>query len=187
MKKNLVGIIAAAVVIALVGTVGGIALWFGSPGVRVFGGSLHAEINQIGYTIDPATGKIVGQTPINIDGSTSHSDPELFDGDSSMPAYKNDVSGTLEITRAIEVTDSGFYIIRQLEKCTHEETVDEITKDVEHLCDNYYTYYLYPEKKDFLIGLVEQFEENTPIYVVCADSEAEALETYNWFLANKPE
>lgn len=187
MKKNLIGIVIIAVVVAVIGVAAAVHFWFEAPGIRLLGDDLHIEVNQIGYVIDSRTGKVTGQTPVNAKGSTSRHDSELFDGDLTVLGYQNTETGTIDTTMAIEATDSGFYLIRVLENCTHKETINKVEQNVEHLCDYYYTYYVYPENDDFLVILVENFEETTPLYVVCADSEEAALEDYRWFMENKPE
>lgn len=187
MKKKWIPITLLSVVVLFIGAVIALSVWFESPGIRVFGGDLHAEVSAVGYIIDGETEEILGQTPVNVDGSTSRTEEDVFDGELLVLGYQNTATGTISATKAIEYAQD-FCIIHHLESCTHpEENEEGITQDVEHFCDYYYTWYLYPEDQDFLVVAVQDFEEDSTIYVVCADSEKQALERYDWFLANCPE
>lgn len=185
MKKNLFGIILGAVVVAIIAAAAGLQFWFERPGIREFNGGIHVELNEIGYIIDAKTGEITGQSPVSLNGSTATFDPETFEGEALVLGYQNTEGGKIETTLAVEKTGDGFYLIHQLEECTHSEEINGVTQNVSHLCDYYYTYYIYPQKPDFLIALVESYEEDA-VYVVCADSEEDALAQYQWFLKNRP-
>lgn len=175
------------VVVLFVAAVVGLGVWFESPGVRVFLGDFHAEVSSVGYIIDSATGEVLGQTPVTVDGSTGRSEPNSFDGELTVLGYQNFSNGTITATKVVE-TAGEYYIINHLESCTHSEQDDNgITKEVEHFCDYYYTWFFRPSDPEFLIVAVEDFEEENTYYVVCTPTEGEALQTYEWFQNNRPE
>lgn len=186
MKKKFLWIILAVAVVAVIGVVLGVSGWFRSPGVHVLGNDIHVELQRTGYIIDGETGEITGQTQVYMNGTSDNVGSNEFEGSLLVLDYQNESSGTVTSEAAVDKTDSGFYLIDLVQTCVHEEEVDGVTQDVEHFCDYVYQYCLYPENPDFLLVVVEDFEESTPIYVVCADSEAQALKDYQWYLENKP-
>lgn len=181
------GLVLAIVIAVLVAVVIGIRVWFISPGIRVLGHDIHVDLSQTCYIIDGQSGEILDETTVSVKGATSRSDHTLFDGKMNVIGYHNVESGTIEATMGIKTTESGCWIITKLENCTHQETdANGITKDVEHICDYSYTYYLYPNDPGALVVLIESFEKYEPMYAICADNEQAALERYENFLKQHP-
>ena len=174
------------VVIALTAVVLGVNAWYNSGGVRVMGNQLRVELEGTGYVFDGETGEVTGQSPVILRGNNLSADKQTFDGTLEVLAYQNEELGTVTGTSVVQEGENGFWMVHYLEQCLHYEDVEDGTEAVEHICDYYYTYFLYPKNPDFLVVLVESFKEDTPIYIVLADSEAEAAEAYTWFMENKP-
>lgn len=170
--------------IAAVLAVGVIALsvWFNSPGIHVLGKEIHIDITQGCYIIDGITGEVIDETAISIDGATSRADSEIFHGKMKVVGYENTASGSITSQKVIDIGEDGIWRISHLENCTHRETVDGVTRDVEHFCDLNYTYYLSPCTPDRLIVLIESFETAKPLYAISAPDEATALEVYRDFV-----
>jgi hypothetical protein len=136
--------------------------------------------------IDGQTGELLGNTTVVMNGATDRTDRELFDGELKIIGYQNSANGTITALKAIEITDSGCWIITHLENCTHQEEDDKgVIKDVEHFCDYSYTYYLHPDAPGNLVVLIESFNKNQPMYAVCADSEEAAMERYEEFMKDR--
>lgn len=174
-----VGTAALALIVAAVLSV---RLWFVSSGIHVLGNDIHVELTQKCYMIDGSTGEVVDETTVSINGSTSRTDKELFDGELKVLGYQNSASGTVTSLKSIETDENGCWQISHIENCTHQEDIDGIIQDVEHFCDYNYTYYIYPHEPKLLVVLVESFAQDQPQYAVCADTEEEALERYERFL-----
>ena len=175
-------------VIALTAAVIGVNVWYNSGSVRVSGEDIRVNMEGTGYIFDPQTGELQGQTPVRISGETLSTDAEIFDGDLEVLGYPNQTDGTITTTSVVQKDDSGFWWIECLETCLHyEQTGEDTTTPVEHICDYHYTYYLYPENEDFLVVMVKDFDEKYPAYVVLGDSEEQARETYKWFMEHKPQ
>lgn len=181
------GVLPVTAIVVLVVAVLGLRIWFVSPGVRVFGDDIHVNLTQKCFVIDGQTGEMLDETTVTVNGTTSRSDGELFDGELKILGYQNSATGTITALKAIEEADNGCWIITHLENCTHqEEDENGIIKDVEHFCDYSYTYYLYPEEPEQLVVLIESFDQYQPMYAVCADSEEAALQRYDEFMKQRP-
>ena len=187
MKKNKWIIVVMIVfVVALIAAVVGIHCWYNSGNIRVMGDELRVDLEGIGYIIDASTGEITGQTPIAAVGKTLESDSSVFNGELEVLGYVNETDGTITTSQVVTEGKNGLWEIHCLESCLHyEEDSSGATEPVEHLCDYYYVFYVYPEDQDFMVVCVESFEEDELVYIVLADSEDQALETYQWFLEHK--
>ena len=174
-------------VIAVTAAVIGVNIGYNSGAVRVMGEDIRVNLNGTGYVFDSQTGEVTGQTPVLVKGKTKASDATVFDGYLEVLSYVNYSEGTITTTTVISKDDSGFWQIECLEDCLHYESAGkDKTVPVEHLCDYHYIYYFYPEKEDFLVVRVKDFDEPNPVYVVLGDNEEQAKETYKWFMENKP-
>lgn len=185
MRKKWIPIAALAVILLFVGAVIAVRLWFESYGVRTFGGDIHAELSGKCYIIDHKSGDVIDETTIQINGSTSHSDDSLFDGTLKVVGYQNTATGTIESAMGIEQGKEGYWLIHHLQSCTHRESVEGITQDVEHICDYQYIYYLNPERNQQVVVRIESLNDD-PLYAVSADTEKEALARYYSFIKNHP-
>ncbi len=187
MKNKWIWIMLVAIVVLLIVAGMGIRHWLESLGVRVVGDTLYVNVQYNGYIFDGETGEMIAQSPVIMKGATSETDADVFDGDLEVTVFRNTPSGTISRTAGLEKTASGIYTIRVLETCTHQETDDEnVTKEVEHILDYTYLYCIDPENPEDLTVVVEDLEESTAYYVVCADTEEQARENYKAFLENKP-
>lgn len=189
-KKKLWIIIAAAAVLA-VGI--GVICWLFWPGYRVVGERLYVDIQKTGFVFDPKTGEILGETPVTVSGTAKSADGGDFEGEILVLGYQNMADGVVTGTAATETTDDGFVLIHYMESCTHYERVEfedyqaekDVTEKVTHICDYYYTVCLYPENKDFAAVEVGDYAEESLVYVICAEDEAEAKERYDWYVKNR--
>ena len=182
MKMKWGWIFAAAATLLLFAVLG-VRIWFTAPGIRVMGNEIHVDLDQKCFIIDGQTGEMLDETTVTINGATSKTDRQLFDGKLEIFGYQNSASGTITALKAIERDDKGNWIITYLENCTHEEEDENgIIKDVEHFCDYSYTYYLYPNAPEQLVVLIESFNQYQPVYAVCADNEEAALQRYEEFM-----
>lgn len=159
-------------------------IWFIAPGIHVFGKELHIDLSNSCYIINSVTGEIIDETTISIEGGTSRSDQELFDGELKVLGYQNSADGTITSLKYIEPGDAGRWTITHYDNCTHRETVDDVTKDVEHFCRYYYTYYIDTKAPQNLIVSIESFEYDDTLYAVSASNEQEAIERYQTFINN---
>lgn len=185
MNRKWIWISAAIPVALLAAAVIGLQIWYNSSGIHVLGGELKVKMEATGYVIDGDTGEVIGQTPVSVNGVSTESDQ--FDGEALVLGYQNVGEGFITDTKDLERTDSGFYLIHCMESCVHDEEVNGKTETVQHLCEYYYTYYLHPDDPEALVVCVGNFDERKLLYVVCADSETEALEQYDWFMENRPD
>lgn len=191
-KKKLWIIIAAAAAVLVIVVVTLCALFW--PGYRVVGDKLYVDIQKTGFVFDPETGEILGETPVKVSGTADSADGGDFEGEILVLSHQNMADGTVTGTAGTEKTDDGFVLIHYIESCTHYETVEfesgyepenDVTKKVEHICDYYYTVCLYPEDGDFAAVEVGDYAEETLVYVICAEDEAEAKERYQWYVENR--
>jgi hypothetical protein len=174
-------------IVAITAAVIGVNYWYHSGTVRATGEKIRVNMEGTGYIFDPQTGEVTGQTPVRVSGETRASDKDMFDGYLEVMGYVNLTDGTVTTTSVISKDDTGFWQIECIENCRHfENGQNGATVPVEHLCDYHYIYYFYPEKQDFLVVMVKDFDEPHPVYVVLADSQEQAEETYKWFMENKP-
>ncbi len=180
--KNIWFWILITIVAVLVTGVVALRCWFVSPGIRMFGKDIHVELSRKCYIIDAQSGEVVDETTLTINGSSSSSDVAIFDGELKIMGYQNSATGTVTALKSIEIKDDGIWEITHLENCTHQETVDDVIKDVEHFCDYSYTYYIHPDEPELVVALIESFIKYNPQYAVCADTEEEALARYALFL-----
>ena len=178
--------IIASVTVVLVLIIAGVAVhfWFESPGVRVFGDDIHAELSGKCFVIDSDKGEVIDETELYLNGSTSSADNTLFDGQLSVVGYQNTAEGIITSTMGVEQTKNGYWIIRHIQSCTHRETIDGITQDKEHFCTYEYLYYLNPDLQDQVIVRIESINDD-PLFAVRADSKEEALARYRSFLAGQ--
>ena len=162
-------------------------IWLVSPGIRVLGDEIHVDLSQTCYIIDGQTGELLDETTVIMDGTTSRSDQELFDGELKILGYQNSASGTITALKAIEKRTDDCWIITHLENCTHqEEDANGVIKPVEHFCDYSYTYYVYPDDPGMLVVLIESFDQYEPKYAICAENEEAALKRYQEFMNQHP-
>lgn len=189
-KKKWLLIGGAAALVILVG----VLCWLFWPGYRMVGDRLFVDVQKVGFVFDPETGEILGETPVTVSGSADSADGGKFEGEILVLGYQNVSDGTITGSAGTEKTDDGYVLIHYLESCTHYEKVEfesgydpekDVTKKVEHLCDYNYTICLYPEDKDFLAVEVGNFYEDSLVYVICAEDEAEAKERYQWYVENR--
>lgn len=181
MKNKGAWILAATVAAAMLGLLA-LKVWFTSPGIRVIGNDIHIELSRKCYIIDEASGEVVDETTVSINGSTNRSDPKLFDGEMKVLGYQNSASGRVSALMSIQRESDDCWMIEHIENCVHQENNDGIIRDVEHFCDYYYHYYIYPNQPEQLIVLIDSFQVSEPQYAVCADTEEEALERYAAFV-----
>lgn len=176
---------AFALVLVLIVSIVLVRFWFESAGVRTLGDDLHAELSGKCYIIDPENGEVIDETSLYINGSTSSSDSDLFDGELSVYGYQNTETGALTSTMGLEQKEHGYWLIRHIQTCTHKVTVEGITQSEEHICNNEYLYYVKPGEDNHAIVRIEPFDGDL-LYAVRADTEADALQCYESFVANHP-
>lgn len=173
-------------IIVLIGVVVGINMWYNSGNVRAMGGKLRAELYGVGYVFNHETGELIGQTTVSVNGETSSSDKEIFEGLLNVKDYYNEADGTLTTTKGVLEGDDGYWEIRVRENCRHIEENDDGTSEVvNHSCKYSYTYYVHPDKQDFLVVRVRDKYEVYPLYVIMANSQEEATRIYKEFTANE--
>ena len=179
---------------ALLAVVIGVLCWLFWPGFRVVGDRLYVDVQETGFIFDPKTGELLGQTPVTVTGTAKSAKGGVFDGEVLVLGYQNEVDGVVKAEAGTETTDDGWVVVHYLESCTHNEVVEfengykpenDVTKQVTHICNYYYTVCLYPENKDFAAVEVGHYYDDTLVYVICADNEAEARENYNWYVKNR--
>lgn len=187
-KKKLWLIIGGAV--AALAIFIGVLCYLYWPGSRVVAGRLYADIQRTGYVFDSETGELLGTTDVTVTGTAKSVDGGTFDGEIIVAGYENTSDGVMTGTAGTEKID-GFVLIRYVQSCTHHETVEfasgyqpenDVTKNVTHICNYYYTVCLNPDDRDFAVVEVRHYYNDTLVYVVCADDEAEATERYQWYL-----
>lgn len=170
-----------------------LCLLFG-PGYRIVGDRLYVDVQKVGFAFDPKTGEILGETPVTVSGSAKSANGAEFEGEIEVLGYQNTSDGKITGTADTETTEDGYVLIHYIESCVHYEKVEfesgyepekDVTKKVEHLCNYYYTVCLYPEDKDFLAVEVGNYNEDSLIYVICAENEAEAMERYKWYVEHR--
>lgn len=170
-------------ILALTATVIGINGWYKSGNIRVLDGRLRVEIHGVGYIIDHETGEVTGQAPMSVIGSSDSMDKTVFVGDLDIMGYANEADGTMTSNKGIVKGSNGYWEIRHLDNCTHLETDEDGNSEiVNHSCKFSYIYYVHPDKQDFLIARVRDKYAVYPVYVVLANSEAEALQIYRDFI-----
>lgn len=183
--RKWIGIGAILLVVLLVGTVFCINQWYNSGNVRAMDGRLRVKLSGVAYMFDYETGEMLGQTIVFADGQTNKSNKEVFDGELNMADYMNEADGTVTTYQTAIEGNNGYWEILVDETCLHyEETEDGGQKEVNHSCKYSYSYYVHPDKQDFLIVRVADKYDVYPIYVVMAGSEAEAAQIYKEFLAS---
>lgn len=191
-KKKLWLIIGAAV--AALAILIGVLCWLYWPGYRVVGDRLYVDIQKTGFVFDPETGELLDQTPVTVTGTAASADGGVFDGEVLVEGYQNTADGVVTSEAGTETTDDGFVVIRYLENCTHDEVVEfesgykpenDVTKKVSHICNYYYTVCLYPEDGDFAVVEVGHYYNDTLVYVICAEDEAQAREYYEWYVEHR--
>ena len=182
MKQKWPVVMVFLLIFGIIAGVTAVRFWFESDGIRILGNDLHAEVSGKCYIISPETEEILDETSVYISGSSSYADSSIFEGNLSIVGYQNVVKGTISSTMAIEKGKNGYWLIHHLETCTHQETVDGITKPKEHFCDYQYIYYLNPDLGDQVIIRIEPSGEDA-MYAVCADTQEQALERYRNFVS----
>ena len=188
MKKKWILGIAAALLLALIVTAVIIIAKYSklnSPGIHIDGDYIHAEGVWTGYSFNPKTGEMVGQTPVTINGSSDKKDNK-FNGEMTVMGYMNVRDGQVSATTVTEPTNTGFYLIHYFEECYHEADQENKVSAYSHQCEYYYTYYFYPEKENFVAVEVMNSEFEDDVMVICASSEEQARADFAWFMENKP-
>lgn len=192
MNKKKMWIIITAAAVALAALIG-VLCWLYWPGCRVVGDTLYVDIQETGFAFDPETGELLGQTPVTVSGTAGLKAGKLFSGEILVEGYQNSSSGTITGSGAAEKQDDGSVLIYYNESCVHYETAETeadqtaaaATEKVEHICDYYYTVCLYPRKGDLTVVEVGSYLNETLVYVICAENEAEARELYQWYVENR--
>ena len=165
---------------ALVLLVVGMNNWFNSGNVRVVGGRVRVSLSGTGYMFEHETGELLGTTMVAIDGVSEKGDGNLFDGWANVLDYVNEYDGTLTTTMGVLEGENGLWEIHIHEECTHmEESENGYEVPVTHACKYSYEFYVHPDRQDFLVVRVKDSYAVYPVYVVMADSEAEARQIYS--------
>lgn len=171
---------------ALVLTVVGINRWFYSGNVRVMGDRVRVSLSGTGYMFEHETGEYLGTTMMSIDGESLKSDKSLFDGWMNILDYVNEYDGTLTTIMGTMEGEDGYWEIVVNESCTHVEENDRGNMEkVTHSCKYSYTFFVHPDKQDFLVARVKDSYAVYPVYVVMADSQEEATQIYKEFVTGK--
>ena len=186
MKKNTWIFIGVGVLLAALAAVVIVSnCWFNSGNVRTLGKKLRVELSGVGYVISQETGKVIGQAPMNVEGSSSSADQEVFQGDLEIMGYINEADGEMTSNKGVRKGDNGYWEIHHLDNCRHVEENENGNKEVvNHSCKYSYIYYVHPDRQDFVIARVKDKYAMFPLYVVLADSELEALSIYQEFINN---
>ena len=186
MKKWIWISVLVLFIVALVVTVAGFNSWFNSGNVRVAGGRVRVSLSGTAYMFEHETGEMLGTTMISIDGVSKKGDKEIFDGWMNVMSYVNEYDGTLTTTMGTMEGENGYWEILVNESCTHlEENDNGAMEAVTHFCKYSYTFYVHPDKQDFLVVRVKDSYAVYPVYVVMADSEEEATQIYKEFVTGK--
>lgn len=186
MNKKWIWLALTLLVVALTATFISANIWYESGNVRALGSKLRVDLFGVGYVIDHETGQVIGQAPMVARGESDKSG--TFDGELQIVGYVNEADGTLSSTQAAAKGEDGYWEIRHLENCQHiEENEDGTSKVVNHSCKYRYIYYVHPDKQNFLVARVSEKYDVYPLYVIMADSEAEALEIYRDFVGKTAE
>lgn len=185
-NKWLWGTVAVVLIAALVLTLVFTNQWFNSGNVRVMGGRVRVSLSGTAYVFDHETKELLGSTMISIDGRSEKSEKEIFDGWMNILNYVNEYDGTLTTNMGVVKGDDGYWEILVHESCTHvEENERGNMEKVTHACKYSYTFYVHPDKQDFLVARVKDSYSVYPVYVVMADSEEEATRIYHGFVTGK--
>ena len=190
-KKKLWLIIGAA--IAALAILIGVLCYLYWPGYRVVADRLYVDVEKTGFVFDPETGEILGETPVLVRGTATSAHNGVFSGEVEVLGYQNYADGTIVGEGTTERAKDGTVLIHYLENCTHYQDVEledykaatGVTEKVTHLCDYYYTVCLYPEDGEFVAVEIGDFEEESLVYVICAKTESQAKERYEWYVKNR--
>ena len=187
MKKRWIWIgLLVLCLVALVATVIISNKWFNSGNVRVMGGRVRVSLSGTGYMFDHETGEMLGTTLMSIEGVSRKDDKSIFDGWMNVLNYVNEYDGVLTTTMGTMEGEDGYWEILVSESCEHLERNDQGSLEtVTHSCKYSYTFYVHPDRQDFLVARVKDTYAVYPIYVVMADSEAEATQIYKEFVTGK--
>ena len=181
-NKWIWGTVAVVLITALVLTLVFTNQWFNSGNVRVMGGRVRVSLSGVGYMFDHETGELLGSTMMSIEGENLKSDKTVFDGWMNILDYVNEYDGTLTTTMGTVESDDGYWEILVNESCTHVEENDRGNMErVTHSCKYSYTFFVHPDKQDFLVARVKDKYAVYPVYIVMADSEEEATRIYQEF------
>lgn len=185
MKGKWIWTSVIVVLVLLIGSVVGVQLWARRPGVRVLWGDLYVKTGGMGYTFEDSTGDCIGSSVVSVDGFANDKN-HCFKGELGVVAFpiteNGDISGDPVVTQY-----GDFYYIEFNPLCTHLETADSGRQyPVTHSCDYSYQYVVYPEDPTFLAITVYDAVKQSWHTVILADSEEQAKERYQWFLANEP-
>ena len=178
--------VAVVLITALVLAVVGINQWYNSGNVRVLGKRVRVDLMGTGYMFEHETGEFLGTTMITLDGKSMKSEPEIFDGWMNIFDYVNEYDGTLTTVMGVMEGEDGYWEICVNETCRHlEEDESGNTQVVNHSCKYSYTFYVHPDRQDFLVARVKDKYEVYPVYVVMANSKEEAAQIYQEFASGK--
>ena len=197
-KRIIFMILAMVLVIAL--TVGFVFLWkhhqaekarqnekeqiMSSDGCHIVDGKLYAHFNGDLYVFDEKTDELEALTSVAMDGKQT--DTDFFAGTLSLLHYQRAEEGFIEGTPLV-TKEGDFYKVLDQKTCRHNETdEDGNNKMVTHITDYTFTYYVYPEKPEFLAVVIYEHYLDDYHVGILASSEAEAKEGYKWFEANEP-
>lgn len=89
MRKQTRRIVLAAIAAAALLAVAACGICFFSPGIHLFGGFVHFDIQTDGYIIDPETTEILGQTQISLKGRGHTLFSGAFRGEIAVATHKN--------------------------------------------------------------------------------------------------
>lgn len=187
MKKKwiLIGVLVLFIA-ALVTTVVAHNSWFNSGNVRVSGGRVRASLSGVGYMFDHETGEFLGTTMMSIEGVSQKGEKEVFDGWMNIMDYVNEYDGVLTTNMGTMEGEDGYWEIIVNETCTHKEENDlGYLEPVTHFCKYSYTFYVHPDKQEFLVARVKDSYAVYPVYIVMADSQEEATRIYKEFVTGK--
>ena len=178
--------IAVVLITALVVTVVGINQWYNSGNVRVLGKRVRVDLMGTGYMFNHETGAYLGTTMMTLNGKSVKSEPEVLDGRMNIFDYVNEYDGTLTTVMGVMEGEDGYWEICVNETCRHLETDESgSSKVVDHSCKYSYTFYVHPDKQDFLVARVKDKYAVYPIYIVMANSQEEATQIYHEFASGK--
>lgn len=196
-KKLMMGIIVAAVAVALI--VGFVFLWKDyqkqrkaeqekealktAPGGHAVDDNLYAHFSGDCYIFREKDDTLVEISMVAMDGFQVE---DSFEGTLSVLGYEHSEDGFIEGTPLVSKV-GDFYTVLDKKTCRHNETdEDGNNKMVTHFTDYEFTYYVYPQKPEFLAVLIYEHLKDDYYVGVLATSEAEAKEYYQWFQENEP-
>lgn len=154
--------------------IGGVLLWFFSPGMHQLGPFYHFDIQRVGYVIEEDTDVVIGQTDVKIQGTACRIGGQ-FNGVIDVAEYRNTEPGIYDSLGTIFVRQGSVSLSHLQAYFSETSPLPGDDGGFGGICDIKYYAYFYGGRQDVIQIQIMSGVGEPNYLVVCCDSPEDAL------------